>query len=416
MGPDNNYSHDLSQTTDNHILNNTSMHTVTEPTVNNVLNSYENFTLNLEETPFIHGDDAFVHTQNYPQPHIYQGHKINYTTSPSNNSKITSLTIVCAVLVVIFILIKTDILDLYFSGVLAGGVSHSDQKVYLQIHEEIQAQVEDNLISEMPDEISTHTASTYDEFINILYKQMMLRNRRITINYTGSDYQQIVSAFENKSSDNTASELTSTIYNIDDKATSDDCDYLRGNIHSISCEAAQYGDRVKFVFKVEWIESAIQQKYVNNYTSLLIEKLNLRNIPNKEKQISIVHDYLATIITYDTISDNNDKDYSEHSAYSGLAKNSTVCSGYALLNYKILTDLGINCRYVTSKTHGWNIVELNNKWYHIDITWDDTNDNINRRFYLKGDATWESKKEHITEDIYKTSEFLGEYPLSRTDY
>jgi hypothetical protein len=39
----------------------------------------------------------------------------------------------------------------------------------------------------------------------------------------------------------------------------------------------------------------------------------------------------------------------------------------------MLTRLGIPCRIVTSEgmNHGWNLVQLDGQWYHVDVTWDD---------------------------------------------
>lgn len=372
-----------------------------------------------DQQPFIIDDTPFVHNDNFPQPQIYQPHNINNVLRQKNSTKSVSIGAILAIgVLVIFAtkLIFGDIFNFAYSKALAGKISDHDRNRYLKIHEEIQAEVEENILSHATNDTVTCTASTYDEFVQQLYKQMMERKRKIIIKYTGSDYQQIISSIENKNQDNTSSELTSQVYNIDNPDTSDDCDYLRGNIHSIGCQATSYSSYVNFEFKLEWIESALEKTYVNNYVSSLISKLNLNDLSSDEEIISVVHDYIVTIISYDNTSDTNDTDYSEHSAYSGLAKNSTVCSGYALLNYKILTNLGIPCRYVTSKTHGWNIVKLNNKWYHLDLTWDDSNDKVNRMFYLKGDKDWASKKEHETEDIYKTTDFLGDCPLSSTDY
>lgn len=47
-----------------------------------------------------------------------------------------------------------------------------------------------------------------------------------------------------------------------------------------------------------------------------------------------------------------------------------VCNSYATLVDYFLKRLNIKTVYVSSKTHSWNKVELNGKWYNLDITWD----------------------------------------------
>ena len=49
-----------------------------------------------------------------------------------------------------------------------------------------------------------------------------------------------------------------------------------------------------------------------------------------------------------------------------------VCAGYAKAFQLLLNALGIECTYVTSDTHAWNLVRLEGDYYHIDATWDDS--------------------------------------------
>ena len=37
----------------------------------------------------------------------------------------------------------------------------------------------------------------------------------------------------------------------------------------------------------------------------------------------------------------------------------------------LLEELGINNFRIASEKHTWNAVEIENKWYHLDLTWDD---------------------------------------------
>ena len=64
------------------------------------------------------------------------------------------------------------------------------------------------------------------------------------------------------------------------------------------------------------------------------------------------------------------------SAYSALVNGSTVCAGYARAFQYIMIQLGIPTYYVTGDSngdHAWNIVALDDGYYNVDLTWDDTN-------------------------------------------
>lgn len=84
--------------------------------------------------------------------------------------------------------------------------------------------------------------------------------------------------------------------------------------------------------------------------------------------IAFFHDYLILNSYYDTT-------YSIYNAYIILVEGYGVCQAYAYAYQLLLHSAGINCLYVTSDSmnHGWNLVELDGEWYHVDVTWDDPN-------------------------------------------
>ena len=86
----------------------------------------------------------------------------------------------------------------------------------------------------------------------------------------------------------------------------------------------------------------------------------------KEK---LVHDILIDRITYDLGAEMN------QSAYSAMVNGRTVCAGYARAFQYLLQQLGIPCYYCTGyagENHAWNIVSLEDGFYNVDVTWDDT--------------------------------------------
>ena len=111
-----------------------------------------------------------------------------------------------------------------------------------------------------------------------------------------------------------------------------------------------------------------------------------------EKEV-IVHDALLDSIVYDKNAPMN------QSAYSALVNGRTVCAGYARAFQYIMQQLDIPCYYVegyAGENHAWNIVKLDDGYYNVDATWDDTNPNTYDYFNCS-DADY--AKDHARRDL-----------------
>ncbi|MEY8390127.1 transglutaminase domain-containing protein [Lachnospiraceae bacterium 45-W7] len=117
----------------------------------------------------------------------------------------------------------------------------------------------------------------------------------------------------------------------------------------------------------------------------------------------VVHDYLVQNCEYDYDRLNNGQlpDIS-HTAYGALVNRMAVCDGYGDAYIYIMKDkLGISCELVASDAmaHAWNMIEIDGKWYHVDVTWDDpVRDSIGRvghKYFLLSDtAISDASHEH----------------------
>ena len=108
-----------------------------------------------------------------------------------------------------------------------------------------------------------------------------------------------------------------------------------------------------------------------------------------EEKVLAVHDTLCQSVEYDYDSLNSGNISKEtHSAYGALVNGVSVCSGYSLGLLDLMGRIGIEAKYVTSPTmnHAWNLVKINNNWYHIDSTWDDQETEVLHIFFLKSDT------------------------------
>lgn len=93
-------------------------------------------------------------------------------------------------------------------------------------------------------------------------------------------------------------------------------------------------------------------------------------------------DYTRALVLHDWLISNADYDqtYTNYDASGVLLEGSGVCDSYARAYQMLLAAAGIESMIVTGvagsdengyENHGWNLVNLDGSWYHIDCTWDD---------------------------------------------
>ncbi len=118
------------------------------------------------------------------------------------------------------------------------------------------------------------------------------------------------------------------------------------------------------------------------YSPYIIESINakveeiVKNEVKEEKDtrkiIKIIHDYIINHAKYDKErTDKNIINYNSNTAYGVLFEGYGICSGYSDAMAIFLNYYGIPNFKVASENHVWNAVYLDNKWYHLDLTWDD---------------------------------------------
>ncbi len=109
-----------------------------------------------------------------------------------------------------------------------------------------------------------------------------------------------------------------------------DNDYLHYIYHGMNYE---YDGLSMVTFKISYLESKAQSNYVSEQSKTIVASITHAGMNDYEKE-KAVHDYVISHLAYD-------QSLVEHSAYGGLSKGTTVCQGYALLTYRLLTEAGI---------------------------------------------------------------------------
>ena len=130
-----------------------------------------------------------------------------------------------------------------------------------------------------------------------------------------------------------------------------------------------YVTGVKPVYACTAEEKASMQKKIDKE----IENI-LSGAPAKASHYEMelyLHDWLVKNVDYDqSVSGSNIYDI-----YGALVDKKAVCEGYAKAFQHLLRTCGIQSLmisgYLEDQNHAWNMVLLDNDFYHVDVTWDD---------------------------------------------
>lgn len=139
---------------------------------------------------------------------------------------------------------------------------------------------------------------------------------------------------------------------------------------------------------------------------------------SEEEYLYAIHDYTCGALWYDE-DPANDVIHSAAIGFIGSLGGGAVCEGYAK-TVKVLCDhFDIPCKLACSDTHMWNIVRVNDSWYEIDATWDDTGDKSTKyTYFLSADGSGVSEHrvyEGRFSGVANTTDFQYPY-ISDTGY
>lgn len=179
-----------------------------------------------------------------------------------------------------------------------------------------------------------------------------------------------------------------TIKNIFEKVTEDNPDLNYFDSYSISIRTQTLGDMIisqEAEISIDYSLSEERIKEIkteeNQRAKEIIDEIIKVGMSDYEKEKAI-HDYIVNNARYDYENYRKNTIPKEaHMAYGVLVNKVGVCEGYALAMYKLLNMAGVECKVVTGtvpdpdtekrENHAWNMVKLDDGYYHVDATFDD---------------------------------------------
>lgn len=141
-----------------------------------------------------------------------------------------------------------------------------------------------------------------------------------------------------------------------------------------------------------------------------------------EKEL-VLHDYLTAHCVYsDEVNQQPESDI--YRAYGALVNQDAVCNGYAEAMQLLLMCAGVNTKFVVGTAdgvdHAWNLVEIDGKWYHLDVTWDDPTpdqaENTIHPYFNVTDEIMEQSHSWQREDYPKADDMTYNYYVQNGSY
>lgn len=146
---------------------------------------------------------------------------------------------------------------------------------------------------------------------------------------------------------------------------------------------------------VEYLYTEDEITKINRKVDEIYKKQVKSNAPLRAKLLTI-HDYIINNSKYDVVrSSSKNSLYHSNIAYGPLFEGFATCNGYTDLMFLFLEKLGVQSLKVAKTPlqdkdfdgHVWNALYIENKWLHLDLTWDDPvstdgKDYLQHNYYL----------------------------------
>lgn len=188
------------------------------------------------------------------------------------------------------------------------------------------------------------------------------------------------------------------------------CDYDNPKLLNIDngYEYTYRGSRI-YSIKVIYCKTAQQTaaalKNVEDKTASLIAQA--KSLPSDYDRVKLFHDWIINRTVYTA------SGYISISETDGpILYGKALCEGYSRAFQYLCQSVGIECVCISgtansgsgSGGHMWNMVKLDGKWYHIDVTWDDPvttsgKQILEYKYFLLSDL--QIKKDHFVNTYFR---------------
>lgn len=137
------------------------------------------------------------------------------------------------------------------------------------------------------------------------------------------------------------------------------------------------------------------------YLNMALNAMDLKKSDTTYDKVKRIHDYIVKNYSYSTYGYKLNGKTADDTRSVGrmLTMKRGCCVGYSKLMKAFCDYYGISCTLVSGTDHMWNAIQINGKWYALDVTWDDTdgkqkNSKGQYQYFLKGEKTFLADVSH----------------------
>ncbi len=144
--------------------------------------------------------------------------------------------------------------------------------------------------------------------------------------------------------------------------------------------------KIKIIVDKQYTEKNIQE--LNQKVDEIL-KSEITDTMSLEEKIKKIHDYIINHSVYDkekadAMENNNQTQttYESDTAMGVLFHGYGICSGFSDAMELFLFRFGVENYKISSPTHIWNLVHMEDGWRHLDLTWDNPIVNTGEKLLL----------------------------------
>ena len=138
---------------------------------------------------------------------------------------------------------------------------------------------------------------------------------------------------------------------------------------NIRISVTNYG---KITLDISHLYNQDEITIINDQIDTFIKE-NINDTMSTNDKIKVFHDYIINNTKFDTAIENSlDRlNSSSYTAYGLLINHLAICGGYTDTMAIYLDKLNIKNYRISTTEHVWNLINLDNSWLNLDVTWDD---------------------------------------------
>ncbi len=145
--------------------------------------------------------------------------------------------------------------------------------------------------------------------------------------------------------------------------------YTAGYFLTYEWTAWETDDGYLVELSIDYLTDAKKEQKVNQYVEEFADQYITKEMTDFERAKTI-NDYVVQLATYTEQGSTEGQ-----SVFELISEETAVCQAYALLAYRLFLASDLDAKYVygysEDQLHAWNLVSIDDDWYHLDTTWND---------------------------------------------